>query len=155
MNALTKISRFGTTKVEDELKEKQAFIKECKAILADPKRVIQIVKDEFAEIREKYGDARKTRVVKGGVKEINVEDLIEEKENVLVLTSGGYVKRTDPAEYRAQRRGGSGVMDLNVKEEDFVTIFLTAGTHDDLLFFTDKGKVYQLKMYDIPEAEMP
>ncbi|MEK7136514.1 MAG: DNA gyrase subunit A, partial [Patescibacteria group bacterium] len=150
---LQKLAGLERQKVEDELKEKQAFIKECKAILADPKRVIQIVKDEFAEIREKYGDARKTRVVKGGVKEINVEDLIEEKENVLVLTSGGYVKRTDPAEYRAQRRGGSGVMDLNVKEEDFVTIFLTAGTHDDLLFFTDKGKVYQLKMYDIPEAK--
>ncbi len=150
---LQKLAGLERQKVEDELKEKQAFIKECKAILADPKRVIQIVKSEFADIREKYGDPRKTKVVKGGAKEINVEDLIEEKENVLVLTSGGYVKRTDPAEYRAQRRGGSGVMDLNVKEEDFVTIFLTAGTHDDLLFFTDKGKVYQLKMYDIPEAK--
>ncbi|OHA58534.1 MAG: DNA gyrase subunit A [Candidatus Vogelbacteria bacterium RIFOXYD1_FULL_44_32] len=150
---LQKLAGLERQKVEDELKEKQNFIKECLAILADPKKIIQIVKTEFQQIREKYADPRRTKVVKGGVKEINVEDLIEEKENVLVLTSGGYVKRTDPAEYRAQRRGGSGVMDLNVKEEDFVTIFLTANTHDDLLFFTDKGKVYQLKMYDIPEAK--
>ncbi|MDQ5958118.1 MAG: gyrase subunit [Patescibacteria group bacterium] len=150
---LQKLAGLERQKVEDELKEKQAFIKECKEILGDPKRVIAIVKNEFVEVREKYGDPRMTKVIKGGVKEINVEDLIEEKENVLVLTSGGYVKRTDPSEYRAQKRGGSGVMDLNVKEEDFVTIFLTAGTHDDLLFFTDKGKVYQLKMYDIPEGK--
>jgi len=91
-------------------------------------------------------------VVKHGVKEINVEDLIEEKENVLVLTEGGYIKRTDPTEYRSQKRGGKGVVDLNVKEEDFVSIFLTANTHSDLLFFTDQGKVYQLKMYELPEG---
>lgn len=150
---LQKLAGLERQKVEEELKEKQILIKELKAILADPKRVIQIVKDEFAEIKDKYGDARKTKVVKGGVKEINVEDLIEEKENVLVLTAGGYVKRTDPSEYRAQRRGGKGVIDLNVKEEDFVSIFLSAGTHDDLLFFTDKGKVYQLKMYEISEGK--
>ncbi len=91
-------------------------------------------------------------MIKHGAKEISVEDLVEEKENVLVLTSGGYIKRTDPSEYRSQRRGGQGVMDLNVKEEDFVSIFLTANTHSDLLFFTDKGKVYQLKMYELPEG---
>lgn len=149
---LQKLAGLERQKVEDELKEKQALIKDLKAILADPQKVIKIVKDEFIEVREKFGDARKTKVIKGGAKEINVEDLIEEKENVLVLTAGGYIKRTDPSEYRAQKRGGKGVMDLNVKEEDFVSIFLTANTHSDLLFFTDKGKVYQLKMYDVPEA---
>ncbi len=150
---LQKLAGLERQKVEDELKEKQALIKELRAILADPKKVLKIIKDEFTVIRDKYGDDRKTKVVKHGAKEINVEDLVAEKENVLVVTSGGYVKRTDPSEYRAQKRGGVGVIDLNMKEEDFVTIFLTANTHDDLLFFTDKGKAYQIKMYDIPEGK--
>lgn len=150
---LQKLAGLERQKVEDELKEKQALIKELRAILADPKKVLKIVKDEFLAIREKYADDRRTKVVKHGAKEINVEDLVVEKENVLVVTSGGYVKRTDPIEYRSQKRGGVGVIDLNMKEEDFVTIFLTANTHDDLLFFTDKGKAYQVKMYDIPEGK--
>jgi len=150
---LQKLAGLERQKVEDELKEKQALIKDLRAILADPKKVLQISKDEFVAIREKYGDDRKTKVVRGGVKEIGVEDMVEDKENVLVVTSGGYVKRTDPTEYRAQKRGGVGVIDLDMKEEDFVTIFLTANTHDDLLFFTDKGKAYQIKMYDIPEGK--
>jgi len=150
---LQKLAGLERKKIEDELKEKQALIKHLKAILADVKKMLQIIKDEFIEIREKYGDDRRTKVVKGGIKNISVEDLIPEKENILVVTSGGYVKRTDPSEYRSQKRGGSGVMDLNVKEEDFVTIFLTANTHSDLLFFTDKGKAYQIKMYDVPEGK--
>jgi DNA gyrase subunit A len=150
---LQKLAGLERQKVEDELKEKQLLIKDLRAILADPKKVLKIIKDEFIAIREKYGDERKTKVVKYGAKEINVEDLVAEKENVLVVTAGGYVKRTDPCEYRAQKRGGVGVVDLNMKEEDFVTIFLTANTHDDLLFFTDKGKAYQIKMYDIPEGK--
>jgi len=79
--------------------------------------------------------------------------LIADEENTLVLTAGGYIKRTNPDEYKKQRRGGVGVVDLNTKEEDFVTHFLTASTHSELLFFTDKGKVYQIKMYDIPEGK--
>lgn len=150
---LQKLAGLERQKVEEELKEKQALIKELRGILADVKKILKIVKDEFVEIRAKYGDERRTRIVKSGAKEINVEDLVEEKENVLVVTAGGYVKRTDPDEYRAQRRGGVGVIDLNIKEEDFVTIFLTANTHDDLLFFTDKGKAYAIKMYDIPEGK--
>jgi len=145
---LQKLAGLERQKVEDELKEKQALIKELRGILADKNKVIKIVRDEFVDIKERFGDARKTKVIKHGAKEISVEDLVEEK----VLTSGGYIKRTDPSEYRSQRRGGQGVMDLNVKEEDFVSIFLTANTHSDLLFFTDKGKVYQLKMYELPEG---
>ena len=149
---LQKLAGLERQKVEDELKEKQALIKELRGILADKKKVIKIVRDEFVDIKDRFGDARKTKIIKHGAKEINPEDLVEEKENVLVLTSGGYIKRTDPSEYRSQRRGGQGVMDLNVKEEDFVSIFLTANTHSDLLFFTDKGRVYQLKMYELPEG---
>ncbi|MCX6712705.1 MAG: DNA gyrase subunit A [Candidatus Vogelbacteria bacterium] len=150
---LQKLAGLERQKVEDELKEKQILIKELRGILADPKKVLKITKDEFIAIKDKYGDARKTRIIRGGAKEISIEDLVEEKENVLVVTSGGYIKRTDPSEYRAQRRGGVGVIDLDMKEEDFVTIFLNANTHDDLLFFTDRGKAYQIKMYDIPEGK--
>jgi DNA gyrase subunit A len=150
---LQKLAGLEREKIEEELKEKLALIKELKAILADPKRVLAIIKSEFEVIREKYSDDRRTRIIKGGVKEINVEDLVTEKEEVLVVTEGGYIKRTDPSEYKAQKRGGVGVVDVNMREEDFVTIFLTANTHDDMLFFTDKGKAYQIKMYDIPEGK--
>ncbi len=150
---LQKLAGLERKKIEDELKEKIDLIKELKSILADAKKMLGIIKREFAEIKEKYGDDRRTKVVRHGAKEISVEDLIPEKEQVLVVTSGGYVKRTDPTEYRAQKRGGSGVIDLNMKEEDFVTIFLTANTHADLLFFTDKGKAFSVKMYDIPEGK--
>ena len=150
---LQKLACLERQKIEDELKEKQALIKDLREILASPKLILRIIKEEFVALKEKYGDERKTRIVKGGVKEIKVEDLVPEKENVLVVTAGGYVKRTDPAEYRAQKRGGVGVVDLDMKEEDFVTIFLTAHSHSDLLFFTDKGKAYQIKMYDLPEGK--
>ncbi|PIR45391.1 MAG: DNA gyrase subunit A [Candidatus Vogelbacteria bacterium CG10_big_fil_rev_8_21_14_0_10_50_13] len=150
---LSKLAGLERQKVEDELLEKQALIKELKAILADPKRILKIIKEEFVELKEKYGDERRTKIIPTGVKEIKPEDLVPEKENVLVVTAGGYVKRTDPSEYRAQRRGGVGVVDLNMKEEDFVTIFLTAHSHSDLLFFTDQGKAYQIKMYDLPEGK--
>ncbi len=150
---LQKLAGLERQKVEEELAEKQALIKDLKAILADTKKVLKIVRDEFVAIKDKYGDARRTKVVKSGAKEITVEDLVAETDNVLVLTAGGYIKRTDPSEYKAQKRGGVGVIDLNVKEEDFVTLFLTANTHDDLLFFTDKGKAYQIKMYDVPEGK--
>lgn len=150
---LAKLAGLERKKIEDELKAQLDLIRELKSILADPKKVLKIIRTEFSEVKEKYGDDRRTKVIKGGVKEINAEDLIPEKENILVVTAGGYVKRTDPSEYRTQRRGGTGVIDLDVKEEDFVTIFLTANTHSDLLFFTDKGKAYQIKMYDIPEGK--
>ncbi len=150
---LQKLAGLERQKVEEELKEKQILIKDLREILASPKLILRIIKEEFVALKEKYGDERKTKIIKGGVKEIKVEDLVPEKENVLVVTAGGYVKRTDPAEYRAQKRGGVGVVDLDMKEEDFVTIFLTAHSHSDLLFFTDKGKAYQIKMYDLPEGK--
>ena len=150
---LAKLANLERQQIEDELKETQALIKELKALLADPKKILSVIKTEFIEIKDKYADPRRTKIVKHGVREIKTEDLVPDKENILVLTRGGYVKRTDPTEYRAQRRGGVGVVDLNIKEEDFVSLFLTASTHDDLLFFTDRGKVYQMKMYDVPEGK--
>ncbi|MBI2097663.1 MAG: DNA gyrase subunit A [Candidatus Vogelbacteria bacterium] len=150
---LQKLAGLERQQIEDELKQVQALVKELKALLADPKKILAVIKNEFAEIKKQYADERRTKIVRHGVREIKTEDLVPDKENVLVLTRGGYVKRADPAEYRAQRRGGVGVADLNIKEEDFVSLFLTASTHDDLLFFSDRGKVYQMKMYDIPEGK--
>jgi DNA gyrase subunit A len=150
---LQKLAGLERKKIEDELKEVQAFIKEMRELLASPKKILGVIKKELEELKEKYGDERRTKVIKGGVKALSVEDLIPEEENALVLTAGGYIKRTNPGEYKIQKRGGVGVVDLNTKEEDFVTNFLTASTHSDLLFFTDKGKAYQIKMYDIPEGK--
>ncbi len=149
---LQKLAGLERKNVENELKEKQDFIKEMKDILANSKRILKIVAKELEEISEKYADERRTKIVKGGVKEINDEDLIPDEETMLVFTAGGYVKRTDPSEYRAQKRGGVGVVDLETKEEDFVTKLISGSTHSDLLFFTNLGKAYQMKMYDIPEG---
>lgn len=150
---LQKLAGLERKNVELELKEKQAFIKECKDLLASAKKILAVVKSELDDIKEKYGDDRKSRVVKHGAESISVEDMIPDEESMLVYTKGGYVKRTNPSEYRQQNRGGVGVVDLNTKEEDFITLFLSATTHSDLLFFSDKGKAYQIKMYDVPEGK--
>jgi DNA gyrase subunit A len=150
---LQRLAGLERKKIEDELKAVQALIAELKSILASKKKMLSIIKDELTDIKNKYGDERRTKIVKHKAKEFNPEDLIAEKEEVLVYTSGGYVKRTDPSEFRTQKRGGVGVVDLNTKEEDFVTISLTASSHSDMLFFTDKGKAYQIKMYELPEGK--
>ncbi len=150
---LSKLAGLERKRVEEELKEKKALIKELKSILADPKKVLGIVIEGFRRLSREYGDERRTKVVTHEAKAISLEDTVPDVENVLVLTQGGYVKRTDPKEFRLQRRGGVGVSDLSTREEDFVRIFLTASTHCDLLFFTDRGKVYQMKFYDIPEGK--
>ncbi len=150
---LQKLAGLERQKIEDELKAVQALIKELKDILANPKKILSIIKKELSDIAEKYGDDRRTKVVKGGVKILSIEDLIADEENTLILTAGGYVKRTHPDEYKKQKRGGVGVVDLDTKEEDFVTQFLTASTHSDILFFTDRGKAYQIKMHELPEGK--
>ena len=149
---LQKLAGLERKKIEDELAEVQKLIKALEAILKSKVKMMQIVKDEMQDVADKFGDDRRTKIVKGGVKQMNPEDLIPDEESVLVLTKGGYVKRTNPAEYKVQKRGGVGVVDLNTKEEDVVTTLLTTSSHSDLLFFTDAGKVYQSKMYEIPEG---
>jgi DNA gyrase subunit A len=149
---LQKLAGLERKKIEDELAAIQKLIKELEAILKSKARMMKIVKDDLLEVAEKYGDDRRTKIVKGGVKQLSQEDLVPDDESVLVLTQGGYVKRTNPEEYRVQKRGGVGVVDLNTKEEDVVTTLLTTSAHSDLLFFTNKGKVYQSKMYEIPEG---
>ena len=149
---LQKLAGLERKKIEDELKEVQALIKELQSILKSTKKMLGIIKVELQAVADKYGDERRTKIVKGGVKQLSQEDLVADEESVLVLTKGGYVKRTNPGEYKTQKRGGVGVVDLNTKEEDVVTQLLTTSTHSDLLFFTDKGKVYSCKMFEIPEG---
>ena len=149
---LSKLAGLERKKIEDELTEVQALIKKLKEILSSAKKILAVVKSELVELAAKYGDDRRTRVVRGGVQNISVEDLVPDEESMLLLTQGGYVKRTNPSEYKVQKRGGVGVVDIATKEEDIVTHFLVASAHSDLLFFTDFGKAYQLKMYEIPEG---
>ncbi len=149
---LQKLAGLERKAVELELKEKQDLIAELEALLKSAKKIFAVITKELQEVREKYGDDRKTKIMNGGTNLISDEDLVPEKETVLVFTAGGYVKRTDPDEYKMQRRGGVGVIDLETKEEDFVTQLLTTDTHSDLLFFTNKGKAYQIKMYELPEG---
>ncbi|RJR14152.1 DNA gyrase subunit A [Candidatus Parcubacteria bacterium] len=150
---LQKLAGLERKKIEDELREVQALIEELKELLKSEKKLMNLIKKEISEVIEKYSDTRRTKIVKREVKLLSAEDLVPDEDSVLVLTSGGYIKRTNPSEYRRQKRGGVGVVDLDTKEEDFVTQFLTASAHSDLLFFSDRGKVYQLKMYELPEGK--
>jgi DNA gyrase subunit A len=149
---LQKLAGLERKKIEDELAAVLKLITELKTLLKSTEKMLAVVKDELLVLKEKYNDERRTRVVAQGVKEISDEDLVQEKESALVFTAGGYVKRTDPDEYKAQKRGGVGVVDMETKEEDVVTHLLVTSTKSDLLFFTTLGKVYQIKMYDIPEG---
>ena len=150
---LQKLAGLERKKIENELKAVQALIEELKILLGSPKKILGTVKKEMDDVAAKHGDLRRSKVVKRGVTTLSAEDLIPDEESMLVLTAGGYVKRTNPAEYRKQKRGGIGVIDLDTKEEDFVTTFLTTSAHSDLLFFSDKGKAYQIKMYELPEGK--
>ena len=150
---LSALANLERQKIADELKEKQKLIRDLKTLLKDTKRILEVIKKELSEIKNKYGDERKTKVVAHAAKSFKAEDLIPEAEQVMVLTKGGYAKRVNPEEYRLQKRGGKGLIGADVKEEDVVSIFLSANTHDDLLFFSSLGKVYQTKMYDVPEGK--
>jgi DNA gyrase subunit A len=137
-------------KIEDELKEKLAIIKELKLILGDPKKILIIIKDELAELKNKYGDKRRTRVIKGKIGDLSQEDLIANEESIISLTGDGYIKRLLPNSFRSQKRGGKGVKGGSVKEDDAIDKVLTVMSHDNVLFFTDTGKVFQTKAYEIP-----
>jgi DNA gyrase subunit A len=149
LQALAALER---AKIEDELKEKLAFIKECESILKSPAKIAKIIKDEVAELKKAYGDARRTQVVPTAIGAFKEEDLIPQEEAVITLSSGGYIKRLPPDTFHSQRRGGKGLIGSDVAEEDFLTHFLSANTHDNLLFFTDRGRAFQTKAYEIPAA---
>ncbi|MFA5926177.1 MAG: DNA gyrase subunit A [Parcubacteria group bacterium] len=137
-------------KIEDELKEKRGFIKELEDLLKSPRKILGVVKKELTELKEKYGDERKTRVVKSAVGEFKQEDLIPNEETIIVLTEDDYIKRMPPSFYRVQKRGGKGVIGAATKEGDTIDRVVTAMTHDSLFFFTNTGKVFQSMAYEIP-----
>ncbi len=139
-------------KIDDELKEKKKLILELEELLKNPKRILGVVKSELAEIREKYADERKTKVVKTGIGEFKQEDLIANEEAIITLSQDGYIKRMDPGAYRVQKRGGKGVIGATTKEGDVIEQVTSVMAHDNLFFFTNTGKVYQTKSYEIPES---
>ena len=139
-------------KIEDELKEKKKIIAELQLLLKSPQKISKVVKDELTELKNKFGDKRRTKVVAAGLKEFKEEDLIPQEEVVISLSQGGYIKRLPPATFRGQHRGGEGLIGSEVGEEDFLSHFIAANTHDNILFFTDRGRVFQTKVYEIPAA---
>ena len=150
-----KLSRLTHLEVEtlrNELKQLAEFIADLKDILAKPARIEEIVKNELIEVKTKYGTARRTEICTD-YSEIDIGDLIEKEDVVISMTHLGYIKRLPVAEYRTQKRGGKGVTAHKPREEDFVTNMFITNTHDDLLFFTNRGKVYCIKGYEVPEAE--
>jgi DNA gyrase subunit A len=148
---LQRLTQLERNKLVEEYKEVLKQIEYLKSVLGSEPLVRKIIKDELSEIREAYKDDRKTQIVKEEA-EINVEDLIAEEEVVVTISHAGYIKRNPVSLYRAQRRGGKGKIGMGIKEEDFVETLFTASTHDYLLFFSDAGKVYWLKVHEIPEA---
>ncbi len=149
---LQQLANLERLKIEQEHKEKLALIKELEALLASPKKILGVIKDELAEIKAKHGDARKTEIVPGAVGSFTQEDLIPNESTIVVITRDGYIKRVAPDQFKSQGRGGKGVIGLTTKEEDMVAHFLATTTHADMLFFTNRGRVFQLKAYDVPVA---
>lgn len=139
-------------KIDDELKEKKALIAYLEDLLASPKKILTVVKEEFKELKVKYGDERRTKIVRSALKEIGDEELVPEEDSLFMITRGGYIKRMPPEDLKTQKRGGKGLIGMATKEEDVVTHFFLANTHDSILFFTNSGKVFQTKGYEVPES---
>lgn len=139
-------------KINDELKEKMDLIAYLEGLLASPKKISGVIKEEFKEIREKYGDERRTKVVKSALREIGEDELMPEEDSLFMITHSGYIKRMQPEGLKSQKRGGKGLIGMATKEEDVISQFFMANTHDSLLFFTNSGKVFQTKGYEVPES---
>ncbi|MFC7687406.1 DNA gyrase subunit A [Ureibacillus sp. GCM10028918] len=148
---LVRLSGLEREKIENEYQELQALITKLKAILADESKIIDIIRTEMTEIKERFNDKRRTEITAGGLEMIEDEDLITREDSVLTLTHNGYIKRLASNTYRSQKRGGRGVQGMGTHDDDFVEHLLFTSTHDTILFFTTKGKVYRAKGYEIPE----
>ncbi|MFH1187320.1 MAG: DNA gyrase subunit A [bacterium] len=147
---LQQLANLESKKIEDELAEKLKLIKELETLLASKRKILDVVKTELLEIKEKFGDERRTKVMKGAVGEFSQEDLIPNEDTIITITHSGYIKRLPPDTFKTQGRGGKGVIGLTTKEEDSVEHFFATTTHSDLLFFTTRGRVFELKAYDVP-----
>ena len=148
---LKTLSGLQREKIEEEYNELMKLIEHLRAILGSEKLVFDIIKEELTTIKEKYGDERKTKIV-SAEGEFDIEDLIKEEQTVVALTHFGYIKRMPADTYKSQKRGGKGITGISTREEDFVKQIFTASTHDTILFFSNKGKLYKLKGYEIPEG---
>jgi DNA gyrase subunit A len=149
---LQSLANLEKVKIEDELKEKHKLIKELEIILGSALKIKNIIREEINGLAEKFGEDRRTLVVKGGIKDFSMEDLVPNEDTVVLMTRDGYIKRLPPDTFKVQGRGGKGVVGLTTKEEDLVDFIFTTLTHNDVLFFTTRGRVFQLKAYDIPQA---
>lgn len=148
---LRRLTGLERDKIQSEYDDLLALIADLADILAKSERVSQIIKDELDEVKRKFGDQRRTELMVGEVLSLEDEDLIEESDVLITLSNKGYIKRLDQGEFTAQKRGGRGVQGTGVKDDDFVRELVSTSTHDHLLFFTNKGRVYRLKGYEIPE----
>ncbi|ADX75360.1 DNA gyrase subunit A [Staphylococcus pseudintermedius] len=148
---LRRLTGLERDKIEQEYNDLIAYIAELEAILADEEKLLELVREELTEIKEKFGDDRRTEIQLGGIDQLEDEDLIPEEQIVITLSHNNYIKRLPASTYRAQNRGGRGVQGMNTLDDDFVSQLVTTSTHDHVLFFTNKGRVYKLKGYEVPE----
>ena len=149
---LSQLAKLEREKIDEELKEIKNKIKELTAILKSPQAIKEVIKKELKDLKENFGDERRTKVVFQKIEEIGEEDLIPLEETIITLTQGGYIKRINPKTYKIQKRGGKGILGMKTLQDDIVEHFLTAKTHDSLFFFTDSGKIFQSPVYEIPEG---
>lgn len=149
---LRRLAALEREKIEKEYAQVKKLIEKLESILRDPQKVLRIIVKEVTKLKEDFGDKRKTKIYQQGIGEFNEEDLIPKEDILLTLTRTGYVKRVPRGTYRSQRRGGKGVLGMTTKEEDEIEHLVSATTHDTVLFFTDKGKVYGIRAWEIPEA---
>jgi len=149
---LSQLANLERLRIETELKEKKKLIQELAELLSSPKKILKVIKDELQEIKEKFRDERRTQIVPHAVGSFSQEDLIPDEATIVLVTQDGYIKRLPPETFKTQSRGGKGVIGLTTKEEDIVEHLFTTSTHQDLWFFTTKGRVFQLKAYEVPVA---
>jgi DNA gyrase subunit A len=148
---LQRLTGLEREKIEEEFQSLMKLIAELRAILADEEKVLEIIREELTEIKERFNDKRRTEIVSGGLEFIEDEDLIPEENIVITLSHNGYIKRLPVSTYRSQRRGGRGIQGMGTNDDDFVEHLITTSTHNTILYFTNKGKVYRTKGYEIPE----
>ena len=149
---LASLANLEQLKIEQEYDEKMKLIKELESILKSKKKIMDVIRTELTEVIEKYGNDRRTQIVKTGVKEFAMEDVIPDEETIVMMTKDGYIKRLAPDTFKKQSRGGKGVVGLSTKEEDAVEDIFSTTTHQDIMYFTSRGRVFKLKVYEIPEA---
>ncbi len=149
---LQSLANLEVMKIEQEFKEKLAIMEELESILKSQKKMLAVIRKEYEELIKNYGDERRTKIIKAGIKEFSMEDLIPDAQAVVLMTKDGYIKRLPPDTFAQQHRGGKGVIGLTTKEEDSVEAVFSTTTHQDMMFFTSRGRVFRLKAYEIPEA---